>query len=128
MPVRILIVDDDPQSRVLIRETLAREAGMEIVGEAGDGVRGVELAGSLSPDVVLMDLSMGGMNGLEAARLIRRGHPATAILLVTNYGYEELGERAREAGHSVPYTACVGKQDVPQRLGPAIRAAVQVRG
>jgi NarL family two-component system response regulator LiaR len=128
MTLRILIVDDDPAARSLIRESLARDAGMQVVGEAEDGARGVELAASLAPDVVLMDLSLGEMHGLEAARRIRQERPQAAILLVTSYGYEELGERAREAGHSVPYTACVGKQEVAQRLAPAIRAAVQQRG
>jgi len=84
---RVFLVDDDAGNVALLRETLEAE-GLVVVGEATDGSSGVELAGILRPDVVLMDLRMPGMDGFEATRLIRAQYPGTQVVILT--AYEEL--------------------------------------
>ena len=92
----MLLVDDDAGNLALLRETLESE-GLVVVGEATDGPAGVELAGILRPDVVLMDLRMPGMDGFEATRLIRAQYPGTQVVILTSYE-ELLTESAESVG------------------------------
>jgi DNA-binding NarL/FixJ family response regulator len=85
MPVRILVADDHPVVRHGLRTLLGRNPGWEIVDEAEDGVEAVEKANRLKPDVVVLDLSMPRMNGLEACRQIRKNVPESEILIVTQH-------------------------------------------
>jgi len=84
---RVLLVDDDLENLAVLREALQTE-GFVVVGDATDGASGVEFAGSLRPDVVLMDLRMPGMDGFEATRLIRAQNPDAQVIILT--AYEEL--------------------------------------
>ena len=83
MPIRILLVDDHTLFRSGIRLLLQRNPDFEIVGEAADGLEGVKRAKQLRPDVVLMDLNMPGLSGLEAMQLIVEDLPDTAVLMLT---------------------------------------------
>ena len=81
---RVLIVDDDPLVRSALALMLGGQADLEVVGEAGDGREGVDLARRLDPDVVLMDIRMPRLNGLEATReLHARPEPPRVIVLTT---------------------------------------------
>jgi DNA-binding NarL/FixJ family response regulator len=81
---RVLVVDDDPLVRSALALMLGGESDIEVVGEAGDGAAGIQLAGSLAPDVVLMDIRMPRLNGLEATRRLRdRDEPPRVIVLTT---------------------------------------------
>jgi DNA-binding NarL/FixJ family response regulator len=82
-PIRVLIVDDQAITRSGLRTLLGGVEDIEVVGEARDGAETVELAASLQPDVVLMDLRMPGVNGIEATRRIHRASPHMAILVLT---------------------------------------------
>jgi len=83
---RVLIVDDHPLFRAGVRQRLAAFSdGIEVVAEAGDGQEAIDLVASLLPDVVLMDISMPGINGIEATRVIKRRHPQVAVLILTVY-------------------------------------------
>jgi DNA-binding NarL/FixJ family response regulator len=83
---RVLIVDDHPLFRAGVRQRLAAFSdGVEVVGEAGDGQEAIALVATLLPDVVLMDISMPNMNGIEATRAIKRQHPLVAVLILTVY-------------------------------------------
>ncbi|MBV9232296.1 MAG: response regulator transcription factor [Chloroflexi bacterium] len=83
--IRILIADDQVITRQGLRTMLSPTPGIEIVGEASNGVEAIELATSLQPDVILMDLKMPGINGIEATRRIHRTSPHIAILVVTMF-------------------------------------------
>jgi two-component system, NarL family, invasion response regulator UvrY len=82
-PRSVLLVDDHRPFRVMIRSLLDGESSYVVVGEAGDGEDAVELARSLRPDVVLMDVRLPGINGAEATRRILADAPATAVVLVS---------------------------------------------
>ena len=82
-PVRILLVDDHNLFRSGIRLLLQRHAEFEVVGEAADGLEGVKRAKDLRPDIVLLDLHMPGISGLEAIQLIRQDAPDSHVILLT---------------------------------------------
>lgn len=83
--IRILLADDHPIFRYGLRAVLASDPETELVGEAGSGEEAVELTRRLRPDVVLMDITMPGLNGVEATRRILAEFPGTNILIVTMY-------------------------------------------
>ena len=83
--IRVLIADDHPVFRFGLRALLQGEAGMEIVGEATTGREAVDMALALKPDVVLMDLNMPKLNGVEATRRIRAQAPQVAVLVITMF-------------------------------------------
>jgi two-component system, NarL family, response regulator YdfI len=97
-PVRVLIADDHEVVREGLRMILEAEDGFAVVGEASDGVQAVELAGQLEPDVVLMDLRMPKMDGLEAIERIRANWPQVAIVILTTYNEDDLMLRGLRAG------------------------------
>jgi len=96
-PVRVVIVDDTYDLRELLRLALTR-GGMEVVGEAGDGSTGIETVRLERPDVVLLDLSMPVMDGLEALPSIRRLVPAAKIIVLSGFGATQMSERALATG------------------------------
>ena len=81
--IRILVADDHPVFRFGLRALLDATTGTEVVGEATGGEEAIALAGSLRPDVILMDINMPGVNGIEATRRIREAQPESRILIVT---------------------------------------------
>jgi DNA-binding NarL/FixJ family response regulator len=95
--VRVLLVDDHKMLREGIRRVLT-EAGLDVVGEASDGAEGVQMAGELQPDVVLMDVTMPVLNGVEATRRIRNEVPGTRVVMLTMHADPDIFTRAREAG------------------------------
>ena len=97
-PIRVLCVDDHPLVRKGIASILANEADMQLVGEAGNGREAVEMFRKLQPDVILMDLRMPEMTGIEAARIIRQEDPEARIMALTSYDGDQDIYRALEAG------------------------------
>jgi len=85
MKIRILIADDHAVLREGMRNLLEREKDFEVVGEAGDGEEAVQLAKELKPDVVVMDIVMPKLSGIEATRLIKQTSPSSAVLILTAY-------------------------------------------
>lgn len=98
MPVRILVADDSAIVRQVICRLLRERLGWEIVGEAADGENAVKLAKQLSPDLIVLDFLMPGLNGIEAAREIVRASPNVPIMLCTMYLSPQLLDLAKNAG------------------------------
>lgn len=96
-PPRVLVVDDHAMLREALVELLV-QAGFEVAGEAADGADAVALAKELAPDVVLMDLRMPVLGGLDATRLIRDACPATQVVLLTAFESPALQREAEDAG------------------------------
>jgi DNA-binding NarL/FixJ family response regulator len=94
---RLLVVDDHDMLREALVELLV-QAGFEVVGEAADGADAVALAKQLEPEVVLMDLRMPVLGGLDATRLIKDARPATQVVLLTAFDSPALQQQAEEAG------------------------------
>jgi response regulator NasT len=114
----VIVADDESLVRVDLREALT-ELGYLVVGEVGDGQSAVNMARELDPDVVVMDIKMPGMDGIEAARILTQERVAPVVLL-TAYSQTDLIERAKEAG-------VVGYLVKPFRetdLAPAIELAL----
>jgi len=119
MTIRLLLVDDHAVVRSGLKMLLASEADVEIVGEAGSGSEAVSAAGSAQPDVVLMDIGLPDMTGIEAARVIKSQFPKIAIVALTIHEDEEYFFKMLEAGAS----GYVPKRAAPEELLTAIRAA-----
>jgi signal transduction histidine kinase/ActR/RegA family two-component response regulator len=96
-PVRVVIIDDTYDLRELLRIALSR-GGLEVVGEAGDGLSGIECVRLEKPDVVLLDLSMPVMDGLEALPTIRRLVPRAKIVILSGFGASQMSEQAMTIG------------------------------
>jgi len=118
-PIRILLVDDHAMVRRGMRDFLALHHDLEIVGEAADGAAAIEQANSLRPDVVVMDLLMPGMDGIEATAQIKARHPDTEIVAITSFVEEARIVAALEAGAS----GFLLKDAEADELAAAIRAA-----
>jgi DNA-binding NarL/FixJ family response regulator len=116
--IKVLIADDHTLVRQGIRSLLALTADIEIVGEAADGREAIKKVRQLAPDVVLMDLAMPNMGGLEATRRIRKEFPATKVLAVTQYDDSEYVIPVIEAGAR----GFVTKMASPLELASAIQA------
>jgi DNA-binding NarL/FixJ family response regulator len=98
MKRRILLVEDHTLMRVGVRALLAQDPELEIVGEADNGRDAIRAVAALSPDLVLMDLSMPGMNGIEAMHDIKRRNPDTRILVLTFHKTDEYIHESLRAG------------------------------
>lgn len=117
--IKLLLVDDQPAVRAGLKMRLALEPDLAVVGEAGNGLEAVNLARSLEPDVVLMDIEMPGLDGITATSTLCASSPCPAVVVLTLYDSIEMRRRALEAGAR----ALVGKQDVCEVLMDAIRDA-----
>jgi DNA-binding NarL/FixJ family response regulator len=94
----VLIVDDSPVIRKTLRQTLEREDSWQVCGEAADGQEAIEKAQRLKPDLVVLDLSMPVMNGLEAARELQRLLPLLPLVMFTTFNTPKLTDEALLAG------------------------------
>lgn len=119
--LRILLADDHEVVRQGVRKAIENEAGWEVCGEAADGRSAVALAGQLAPDVIVMDMGMPQLNGLEAARQIKRAQPAAEVLIFSGEASEQLIHDVFAAGAR----SYILKSDIGTHLIEAIRALGQ---
>jgi PAS domain S-box-containing protein len=120
---RILLVDDDARVRRVISSMLSRHSGWEICGEAGDGQQSVVLARATNPDLILMDVSMPGMNGLDATRILRREVPRSDVILVSQNDSKIISHQAAEVGAR----SYCSKSDLARNLVPIIERTLEDR-
>jgi DNA-binding NarL/FixJ family response regulator len=111
-PIRVLLVDDQPLLRTGFRMVLGSEPDLTVVGEAGDGAEAVELARRLQPDVVLMDIRMPRLDGVEATRRIVEAALPTRVLVLTTFDLDEYVVGALRAGASGFLTKDVPAEDL----------------
>jgi two-component system, NarL family, invasion response regulator UvrY len=121
--LRVLVADDRAPFRRAARSVLRASAGFEFVGEASSGEEAVALAGSLRPDLVLMDILMAGIGGIEATRRIAAARPGTVTVLLSTYRAEDLPAEARSCGAA----AYVHKADFEAGLLRSIYASRSAR-
>ncbi len=117
-PLRVLVVDDHPLFREGVRAVLAAEPSMEVAGEAASGSEAVTAAAELQPDVVVMDLQMPGLNGIEATRQIVGASPHIAVLILTMFEDDESVFAAMRAGAR----GYLLKEGSPEQIALAVRA------
>ncbi|MGH3245637.1 MAG: response regulator [Trebonia sp.] len=115
--IRVLLVDDQSLLRMGFRLILEAQPDIEVVGEAGDGAAGVSMTSTLHPDVVLMDVRMPGMDGIEATRQIVAEHTDVRVVVLTTFELDEYVAGALQAGAS----GFLGKDVEPDALRDAIR-------
>jgi len=121
MPVRVLIVDDQEPFRVAARMVVELTDGFEVAGEAETGEDGVTMTAELDPDLVLMDVNLPGIDGLEATRRILASEDPPIVLLLSTYEEEEYAPRAAECGAAAYIPKAVFG---PDRLESAWAAAI----
>jgi DNA-binding NarL/FixJ family response regulator len=119
-PLRILIVDDHELVRRGLRSILVTRPEWEICGEAADGSTAIEKARELKPDVVLLDITMPHVNGLDAARIIRRDVPRAKVIILSQYDESEMRARAFEVGAQ----GYISKSDAARQLLIAIESLI----
>jgi DNA-binding NarL/FixJ family response regulator len=119
-PVRILIVDDFEHWRRTVGSILAEDADLEVVGESADGLDAVQKSGELLPDLVLLDIQLPKMNGLDAARHICRVSPRTKILFLSSFHSIEMMREALKIG-----AGFIVKADAGRDLLPMVRAVAR---
>jgi DNA-binding NarL/FixJ family response regulator len=120
-PVRIVLADDHILLRAGLRKLLESIEGVTVAGEADDGLALLALATELQPDMVLMDIAMPGLNGLEAAARLAKSMPRTKVLILSMHQSEEYVRQALKSGAS----AYLLKDAAPVELELAIRAVLR---
>jgi DNA-binding NarL/FixJ family response regulator len=118
-PIRVLVCDDVEAFRALMRYTLQEDPGIEVVGEAADGMAAIAAAERLQPDVVLLDLTMPVLDGIDAISTVLECAPATRVVALSGWGADRMAERALAQGAF----AYVEKTDDVQAIRAAVHAA-----
>ena len=117
MTIRVLLVDDEAMVRVGLRMVLSAEPDIEVVGEAADGGQAAAAVAELGPDVVLMDVRMPHVDGIEGSRRVLAASPASRVVVLTTFGEDEYVEAALRAGVS----GFLLKVSPPEQLVAAVR-------
>jgi len=121
--IRVLVVDDYEPWRRFLSSTLQKQPEYQVIGEVSDGLEGVQQAQQLQPDLILLDIGLPTLNGIEAARRIRKVSPTSKILFVSENRSREVAEEALSTGAG----GYVVKSDAASELLPAVRAVLEGR-
>lgn len=112
--IRVLVADDQRAMRLICRQLISREPQMQVVGEASDGEEAVRSAGELVPDVIILDLHMPKLSGIDAAKQIREAYPSIAIVGLSAGSHPDLAQRMRQAGAFACVDKITGIDDLPR--------------
>jgi len=115
MTVRVVIVDDQEPFRLAARMVVEATDGFDVAGEAETGEDGVAMAAA-GADLVLMDVNLPGMNGLEAARLLRRIDPAPVVVLLSTHDQSDYGDETRNCGAAAYISKSAFERDLLRRV------------
>ena len=126
--IRILLADDQTIIREGIKSLLQAHEGLRVVGEAGDGVAACELAKELKPDVVLMDVRMPKMDGVEATRQIKRDMPGTVIIILTTFDDDEYVIKAMTYGASGYLLKDIGSEKLVETIRDGLGGSIILPG
>ena len=118
--IRVLVCDDSDAFRALLRYTLQEDLGIEVVGEAADGMAAIDAAERLQPDVVLLDLTMPILDGMDAIPVMLERAPAARVVALSGWGADRMQQAALDQG-AIAY---VEKSDDVQAIRDAVRLAV----
>jgi len=118
--IRVLVCDDSDAFRALLRYTLQEDLGIEVVGEAADGMAAIDEAERLQPDVVLLDLTMPILDGMDAIPVMLERAPAARVVALSGWGADRMQQAALDQG-AIAY---VEKSDDVQAIRDAVRLAV----
>jgi DNA-binding NarL/FixJ family response regulator len=113
-PIRVVLVDDVPELRLLVRLTLEEDPAIAVVGEAANGREGVDVVEATDPDLVLLDLSMPDMDGLEAIPLMREHAPNARVVVLSGHEAGRVSLEALDQGASRYINKAAGLQSIPQ--------------
>jgi DNA-binding NarL/FixJ family response regulator len=119
--IRVLVVDDYEPWRRYFSNLLPKQPGLQVIGAVSDGLEAIRMAQELQPDLILLDIGLSTLNGIEAARRIRKVAPASKILFVSENRSAEVAEEALSTGAG----GYVVKSDAGSELLPAIRAVLE---
>jgi len=122
--IKILIVDDNPSFRKRVNDFLVSQEGYRVIGQASNGEEAISQALELNPDLVLMDVRMGGMNGLSATQRLKDEMPEIAIIILSKYDLHEYREAARIRGAN----GYVVKMNLVEDLLPTIQRVMDDQG
>jgi len=122
--ISIFLADDHEINRRLIKRLLKEEADLCVVGEADNGLEAARMVTDLKPDILITDLSMPGLDGIEVTRRVRESSPQTRVIVISMWEPERYAEAVKEAG-AVAY---IVKDSAINSLVPAIRAATDRQG
>ena len=117
--IRVLVCDDSDAFRALLRYTLQEDVEIEVVGEAADGIAAIDAAERLQPDVVLLDLTMPILDGMDAIPTLLERAPATRVVTLSGWGADRMEQPALKQG-AIAY---VEKSDDVQAIRDAVRLA-----
>ena len=117
--IRVLVCDDSDAFRALLRYTLQEDLGIEVVGEAADGMAAIDEAERLQPDVVLLDLTMPILDGMDAIPVMLERAPAARVVALSGWGADRMQQAALDQG-AIAY---VEKSDDVQAIRDAVRLA-----
>jgi DNA-binding NarL/FixJ family response regulator len=117
-PTKVYLVDDQTMIRAAFKSLLTKDPRFQIAGDSGDARRAAEAIGTVKPDVVLLDVSMPGLSGIDAIPLIRKAHPRVKVIMLTHHEGESFVEQALRAGAD----GYLSKDSDPAELALAIES------
>lgn len=124
MSIRVMLADDHRIMREALRSVLEQEPDIEVVAEAADGIEALRLADENAPDLVVMDIGMPGLDGIEVTRQLLKSHPAVKVVALSTYSDRRIAARMMEAGASGYVIKAAGSDELVRAMRTAVRGEI----